>query len=341
MFVKLLTIVFFFVSLLSQLQKSSSQSLDNFTYNGFYPPLTANITLQGIASVTPSGLLKLTDFTRQETGTRLQNMTSPRSPATSREQRHQRELGARSRRQWGRTKEAKTDEPEPVEAPDTNHRKQSPLLLPPEVQRLMDDKPTTSTRPCTIKELTPQGKNQITKTLTAEMLATLAVTGNENEDEKKSSTLLISLTATPSSHKEPCIHVQGKTTNRESPPPPGSSLETQNRLLIHQFLIEEPPSPTLTDAPHHRSRSLTTEQRRRRREGDHNRRYIGETKSRERRRNRKGKETEKIKGKTAGDDSGRLAGIRHRLNGANKKLGFPKVKREKRNYSNSNSTQAL
>ncbi|CAN6804895.1 unnamed protein product [Brassica oleracea] len=69
MFVKLLTIVFFFVSLLSQLQKSSSQSLDNFTYNGFYPPLTANITLQGIASVTPSGLLKLTDYyTRQETG---------------------------------------------------------------------------------------------------------------------------------------------------------------------------------------------------------------------------------------------------------------------------------
>ncbi|KAG2278994.1 hypothetical protein Bca4012_040683 [Brassica carinata] len=68
MFVKLLTIVFFFVSLLSQLQKSSSQSLDNFTYNGFYPPLTANITLQGIASVTPTGLLKLTDSTRQETG---------------------------------------------------------------------------------------------------------------------------------------------------------------------------------------------------------------------------------------------------------------------------------
>ncbi|KAL0642454.1 hypothetical protein Bca4012_040744 [Brassica carinata] len=68
MFVKLLTIVFFFVCLLSQLQKSCSQSLDNFTYNGFYPPLTANITLQGIASVTPTGLLKLTDSTRQETG---------------------------------------------------------------------------------------------------------------------------------------------------------------------------------------------------------------------------------------------------------------------------------
>ncbi|KAL0712578.1 hypothetical protein Bca4012_019556 [Brassica carinata] len=60
MFVKLLTIVFFFVSLLSQFLKSSSQSLDNFTYNGFFPPLTANITLQGIATVTPSGLLKLT-----------------------------------------------------------------------------------------------------------------------------------------------------------------------------------------------------------------------------------------------------------------------------------------
>ncbi|CAF1715315.1 unnamed protein product [Brassica napus] len=69
MFVKLLTIVFFFVCLLSQLQKSSSQSLDNFIYNGFYPPLTANITLQGIASVIPRGLLKLTDYyTGQGTG---------------------------------------------------------------------------------------------------------------------------------------------------------------------------------------------------------------------------------------------------------------------------------
>ncbi|KAG2244352.1 hypothetical protein Bca52824_093799 [Brassica carinata] len=73
MFVKLLTIVFFFVCLLSQLQKSSSQSLDNFTYNGFYPPLTANITLQGIATVTPSGQLTLTDYTRQETGQAFYN----------------------------------------------------------------------------------------------------------------------------------------------------------------------------------------------------------------------------------------------------------------------------
>nr|VDD27804.1 unnamed protein product [Brassica oleracea] len=73
MFVKLLTIVFFFVCLLSQLQKSSSQSLDNFTYNGFYPPLTANITLQGIASVTPTGLLMLTGFRRLETGQAFYN----------------------------------------------------------------------------------------------------------------------------------------------------------------------------------------------------------------------------------------------------------------------------
>ncbi|KAF2571017.1 hypothetical protein F2Q70_00000115 [Brassica cretica] len=73
MFVKLLTIVFFFVSLLSQLQKSSSQSLDNFTYNGFYPPLSANITLQGIATVTPSGQLMLTDSTTQETGQAFYN----------------------------------------------------------------------------------------------------------------------------------------------------------------------------------------------------------------------------------------------------------------------------
>ncbi|CAN6861335.1 unnamed protein product [Brassica oleracea] len=69
MFVKLLTIVFFFVCLLSQVLKSSSQSVDNFTYNGFYPPLTANITLQGIATVTPSGLLKLTNSsTTHKTG---------------------------------------------------------------------------------------------------------------------------------------------------------------------------------------------------------------------------------------------------------------------------------
>ncbi|KAF8116519.1 hypothetical protein N665_0017s0074 [Sinapis alba] len=68
MFVKLLTIVFFFVILLSQLPKSSSQSLDNFTYNGFYPPLTANITLQGIATIIPGGLLKLTNDSTHQTG---------------------------------------------------------------------------------------------------------------------------------------------------------------------------------------------------------------------------------------------------------------------------------
>ncbi|XP_033140646.1 L-type lectin-domain containing receptor kinase IV.4-like isoform X4 [Brassica rapa] len=66
MFVKLLTIVFFFFSLLSQLPKSSSQVL-NFTYNGFTPPLT-DISLQGITTVTPNGLLMLTNYTEQRTG---------------------------------------------------------------------------------------------------------------------------------------------------------------------------------------------------------------------------------------------------------------------------------
>ncbi|CAN6809090.1 unnamed protein product [Brassica oleracea] len=64
MFVKLLTIVFF--SLLSQFPESSSQTLD-FTYNGFLPPLT-DISLEGIATVTPNGLLKLTNYTMQKTG---------------------------------------------------------------------------------------------------------------------------------------------------------------------------------------------------------------------------------------------------------------------------------
>ncbi|CAN6853159.1 unnamed protein product, partial [Brassica oleracea] len=70
MFVKLVTVVFFiFVSLHSQVLKSSSQSVDNFTYNGFHSPLNANITLQGIGNVTPSGLLKLTNSsTTHETG---------------------------------------------------------------------------------------------------------------------------------------------------------------------------------------------------------------------------------------------------------------------------------
>ncbi|CAA7033712.1 unnamed protein product [Microthlaspi erraticum] len=66
MFVKqLLTMVCFFFSLLFQCQKSSSQSLD-FTYNGFRPPLT-DLSLQGIATVTPNGLLKLTNTTLQKT----------------------------------------------------------------------------------------------------------------------------------------------------------------------------------------------------------------------------------------------------------------------------------
>ncbi|WZZ34486.1 hypothetical protein YC2023_017887 [Brassica napus] len=66
MFVKLLTIVFFFFSLLSQLPKSSSKVF-NFTYNGFTPPLT-DISLQGITTVTPNGLLMLTNYTEQRTG---------------------------------------------------------------------------------------------------------------------------------------------------------------------------------------------------------------------------------------------------------------------------------
>ncbi|CAH2071969.1 unnamed protein product [Thlaspi arvense] len=65
MFVKLLTIVFFF-SLLSQFPKSFSQIL-NFTYNGFRPPLT-DISIQGITTVTPNGLLKLTNYTVPKTG---------------------------------------------------------------------------------------------------------------------------------------------------------------------------------------------------------------------------------------------------------------------------------
>ncbi|CAH2071968.1 unnamed protein product [Thlaspi arvense] len=65
MLVKLLTIVFFF-SLLSQFPKSFSQIL-NFTYNGFRPPLT-NISIQGITTVTPNGLLMLTNSTRMKSG---------------------------------------------------------------------------------------------------------------------------------------------------------------------------------------------------------------------------------------------------------------------------------
>ncbi|KAF8085672.1 hypothetical protein N665_0653s0016 [Sinapis alba] len=63
MFVKLLTIFFFFFF---SLPKISSQIID-FTYNGFRPPLT-DISLQGIATVTSKGLLMLTNYTIQETG---------------------------------------------------------------------------------------------------------------------------------------------------------------------------------------------------------------------------------------------------------------------------------
>ncbi|CAG7894099.1 unnamed protein product [Brassica rapa] len=68
MFVKLHTVVFFFFffSLLSQLPKSSSQIVD-FTYNGFRQPLT-DTSLQGIATVTRKGLLKLTSYTERRTG---------------------------------------------------------------------------------------------------------------------------------------------------------------------------------------------------------------------------------------------------------------------------------
>ncbi|KAJ0250130.1 L-type lectin-domain containing receptor kinase IV.4 [Hirschfeldia incana] len=66
MFLKLLTIVFFFFSILSQSLQHSSQNTE-FTFNGFYPPLT-DISVQGIASVTPKGVLKLTNIERSESG---------------------------------------------------------------------------------------------------------------------------------------------------------------------------------------------------------------------------------------------------------------------------------
>ncbi|CAH8382764.1 unnamed protein product [Eruca vesicaria subsp. sativa] len=58
MFIKL----FFFI-LLTQTLRSSSQTL---TYNGFNPP--TDISLQGLATITPNGLLKLTNTTVQKTG---------------------------------------------------------------------------------------------------------------------------------------------------------------------------------------------------------------------------------------------------------------------------------
>ncbi|KAL1189339.1 L-type lectin-domain containing receptor kinase IV.4 [Cardamine amara subsp. amara] len=65
MFFKLFTL-FFFLSFFWQCLKSSSQILD-FTYNGFHAPLN-NISIQGITTVTPNGLLKLTNTTMQRTG---------------------------------------------------------------------------------------------------------------------------------------------------------------------------------------------------------------------------------------------------------------------------------
>ncbi|KAJ4906927.1 L-type lectin-domain containing receptor kinase IV.1 [Raphanus sativus] len=65
MFLKLFTIFFFF-NLLFQFQETTSQST-NFTYNnGFNPP--TDLSLQGITTVTPNGLLKLTNYTVQKTG---------------------------------------------------------------------------------------------------------------------------------------------------------------------------------------------------------------------------------------------------------------------------------
>ncbi|KAL1225149.1 L-type lectin-domain containing receptor kinase IV.4 [Cardamine amara subsp. amara] len=66
MFFKLLTIFFFFLSFFWQSLKSSSQILD-FTYNGFRDT-QASISTQGIATVKPNGILKLTNFTRLKTG---------------------------------------------------------------------------------------------------------------------------------------------------------------------------------------------------------------------------------------------------------------------------------
>ncbi|CAA7052238.1 unnamed protein product [Microthlaspi erraticum] len=66
MFLKILTIFFF--NLLFQSLKSSSQTL-SFTYNNGFTPLTAtDLSLQGITTVTPNGLLKLTNTTVQKTG---------------------------------------------------------------------------------------------------------------------------------------------------------------------------------------------------------------------------------------------------------------------------------
>ncbi|KAJ4905444.1 L-type lectin-domain containing receptor kinase IV.4 [Raphanus sativus] len=65
MLLKLLNIVFFF-SVLSQSLQASPQNLE-FTFNGFYPPLT-DISVQGISSVTPKGALKLTNITFIESG---------------------------------------------------------------------------------------------------------------------------------------------------------------------------------------------------------------------------------------------------------------------------------
>ncbi|EOA20111.1 hypothetical protein CARUB_v10000390mg [Capsella rubella] len=62
--IKLFTI--FFLSFFCQSLMSSSQIV-HFTYNGFRPPPT-DISIQGIATITPKGLLMLTNTTVQSTG---------------------------------------------------------------------------------------------------------------------------------------------------------------------------------------------------------------------------------------------------------------------------------
>ncbi|KAH0883244.1 hypothetical protein HID58_059340 [Brassica napus] len=140
-----------------------------------------------------------------------------------------------------------TDEPEPVEAPDTNHRKQPPLLLPPEVQRDLRDEspPTENEETCLRLQLTNAG----------------GINGDRSTPTEAQSSSIESR----SGRSERCLEVKPS---------------------------EEPPNPTLTYAPHHCSRSLTTEQK-----GNHNRRYIGETKSREMKPAEKGERHRRLRGR--------------------------------------------
>ncbi|CAN8241258.1 unnamed protein product [Cochlearia groenlandica] len=71
MFTKFLTITFFLNLFISQSLQSSSLNLD-FTFNGFHPPLT-NLSIQGIATITSKGLLKLTNITLMESGQAFYN----------------------------------------------------------------------------------------------------------------------------------------------------------------------------------------------------------------------------------------------------------------------------